>query len=498
MSDTDIKVYSKEIEDFFLQLFVTDPDLFVRCLNIINDKHFNDEENRKAIYFMKDYADKHSSLPTLEQIEVITGKVIVNLKDYDDHIKDWFLTEYEQFARHKEIEMAIDKAPDLIEESRYGEVEDLIKAAVSTSLVKDLGLDYFADPLGRLDEIANSRGAVSTGWDTLDHKLYGGVNRGEISIFAGQSGAGKSVFLQNMACNWVSMGLNVMYVSLELNQNLCASRIDAMQTGYATTEVLRNREDVDLQLKILKKETQGSLRIVQLKNGCTSNDVKAFVKEYEIQTGIKVDAILLDYLDLFMPTNAKISPENLFVKDKYVTENLRDLAVELDCLMMTASQLNRGSHDADKEMFTHDNIAGGMSKINTADNVFAIRTSADLKEAGRYKLEMLKTRSSSGVGSVIDLAFEKDCLRVRDLLPTEADALTSATQVIMSNVGQSITTGDTGKSTNKKPKSEPTSKVDAVVETADTEEKAKTDTTRSQFADLSSILGKISGTNDDK
>jgi len=42
-----------------------------------------------------------------------------------------------------------------------------------------------------------------------------------------------------------------------------------------------------------------------------------------------------------MPVSAKVSPNDLFVKDKYVSEELRNLAKELDIIFVTASQLNR-------------------------------------------------------------------------------------------------------------------------------------------------------------
>ena len=60
-------------------------------------------------------------------------------------------------------------------------------------------------------------------------------------------------------------------------------------------------------------------------------------------------------------------------------------------------------------------ISGGISKINTADNLFGIFTSRALKERGRYQLQLMKTRSSSGVNSKIDLGFDVDSLRIYDL-----------------------------------------------------------------------------------
>jgi len=81
--------------------------------------------------------------------------------------------------------------------------------------------------------------------------------------------------------------------------------------------------------------------------------------------------------------------------------------------MCTASQLNRAS--VEEIEFDHSHIAGGLSKVQTADNVFGIFTSRAMKERGRYQIQFMKTRSSSGVGQKIDLEFDIDTLRIRDL-----------------------------------------------------------------------------------
>ena len=114
-----------------------------------------------------------------------------------------------------------------------------------------------------------------------------------------------------------------------------------------------------------------------------------------------------------MPKSKRISPADLFIKDKYVSEELRNLATEKNILMATASQLNRAS--VEEIEFDHSHIAGGLSKVQTADNVFGIFTSRAMKERGRYQLQLMKTRSSSGVGMKIDLEFDIDTLRIRDL-----------------------------------------------------------------------------------
>ena len=65
--------------------------------------------------------------------------------------------------------------------------------------------------------------------------------------------------------------------------------------------------------------------------------------------------------------------------------------------------------------FDHSHISGGLSKIMTADNVIGIFTSRAMKERGRYQIQFMKTRSSSGVGQKVDLEFNVDTLRITDL-----------------------------------------------------------------------------------
>jgi transcriptional regulator with XRE-family HTH domain len=118
-----------------------------------------------------------------------------------------------------------------------------------------------------------------------------------------------------------------------------------------------------------------------------------------------------------MPVSAKVSPNDLFVKDKYVSEELRNLAKELGILMVTASQLNRSA--VEEIEFDHSHISGGISKINTADNVFGIFTSRAMKERGKYQIQCMKSRSSTGVGQKIDLEYNIETMRITDLAEDE-------------------------------------------------------------------------------
>lgn len=391
-------------------MMVTNAELYTRVMNIINPEHF-DRRIRPAAEFIMEHTKKYNVMPDPIQIKATTDMTIEKIEELDDGHYEWFLEEFEQFTKRQALEKAILKSADLLEKGEYGPVEKLIKDAVQISLQKDMGTDYFADPRSRLMALKTNNGQNSTGWPTLDNKLYGGFNRGELQIFAGGSGSGKSLIMQNLAVNWVQNGLSGVYITLELSEGLCSMRIDSMMTDTSSREIFKDIDNVEMKVKMVAKKS-GNLRIKYMPAQSTVNDIRAYVKELQIQTGMRVDFLCIDYLDLIMPVSAKVSPSDLFVKDKYVSEELRNLAKELNVLFVTASQLNRSA--VEEIEFDHSHISGGISKINTADNVFGIFTSRSMRERGLYQIQLMKTRSSSGVGQKIELAFDVETLRITD------------------------------------------------------------------------------------
>ena len=402
--------YGYDIQRVYLEMMLTDAESFIRCQTVFDPISF-DRRLQAAAKFINDYVVDHNAMPTFDMVNAATKTDLKHPGELREEHFDWLLTEFETFARHKALEAAILKSADLLEKGEYGPVEDLVKKAVQIGLQKDLGTDYFRDPRARLEAIKDKNGQVSTGWANLDKKLFGGFNRGELNIFAGGSGAGKSLFLANLGVNWALAGLNVVYLTFELSENLVSMRVDSMVTDMPTRDVFKNIDDIEIKVKMIGKKS-GAFQVKYMPTGKNANDIRSYIKEYEIKMGKRVDVLLIDYLDLMMPSSIKVSAENLFIKDKYVSEELRNLAMELNTVFVTAAQLNRGA--VEEIEFDHSHISGGLSKIQTADNVFGIFTSRAMRERGRYQIQLMKTRSSSGVGSKVDLEFNVDTLRISD------------------------------------------------------------------------------------
>lgn len=416
------KNYDYEIQKVYLEMMLNDAETFVRCQGIFDHTLF-DRKLQDAAQFINEYTKEYNVMPDYETVNASCRTDLRKPNEVKEGHTKWLMDDFESFTRHKSLERAIISSADLLEKNEYGQVEALVKEAVQIGLARDMGTDYFEDPRGRLLGLKDKNGQVSTGWETMDRKLFGGFNRGELNIFAGGSGAGKSLFLANLGVNWALQGLNVVYLTLELSEQLVSMRVDSMTTGIPTRDIFKQIDDVEMKVKMIGKKA-GAFQVKYMPSGKTANDIRAYLKEYEIKTGSRIDALLVDYLDLLMPIGKKISAENLFVKDKYVSEELRNLAMELKCVFVTAAQLNRGA--VEEVEFDHSHISGGLSKIQTADNVFGIFTSRAMRERGRYQLQLMKTRSSSGVGQKVDLEFNIDTLRIVDLPEDERDSYNGA------------------------------------------------------------------------
>ena len=442
-----LKEYGLDVQRLFLEMMLEDATSYVRVQNIYNPQNF-DKSLRSAAEFIKEHSDKHKTMPDRMQISATTGVKLAPVPDLNEGHFDWFMGEFEAFTRRQELERAILKSADLLEKGEFEPVEKLIKDAVQISLTKDMGTDYFADPKARIEKYFNSGGQVSTGWPQLDRLLYGGFSRGELNIFAGGSGSGKSLVMMNIALNWLQQGLSGVYITLELSEELTSLRTDAMLTNMSTKDIRRDMDTTELKVRLVAKKS-GNYQVKGLPAQSNINDIRAYLKEYQIQTGKKVDFVMIDYLDLLMPVSAKVSPNDLFVKDKYVSEELRNLAKELGVLMVTASQLNRSA--VEEVEFDHSHISGGISKINTADNVFGIFTSRAMKERGKYQIQCMKSRSSTGVGQKIDLEYNIETMRITDeggdekdnfrggAKPSIMDSIKAKSQIKTTEEGESST-----------------------------------------------------------
>lgn len=411
MSSILTKDYNEDVQRLLLSVLLSDEEVFSRCQNILRAKYFVNRL-RPAVRFVLEFADQYRALPPHEQIKAQFSIDLDRVEKSSPALQQAFLDQIEEFCKNRALADAVLQSADLISKGNYGEVEKLVKDAILVGLNSNIGIKYYDNPRERLLRIKNSNGQISSTWKSVDNKLYGGMNRKELTIWAAGSGGGKSLTMQNQAVNMSRVGLNVIYISLELSEEMISMRLDSMVSGVSAREIFHRLDDVEIKVLQAGKKA-ADLHVKQMPQGTTTNDLRAYLKNYEIETGHPCDVLMVDYLDLMFPNNKKIDVSNLYIKDKFICEEMRGLCVEKNMVGVTASQLGRSAVDSMEH--DHSHIAGGISKIQTADNVISILATPAMKERGQYQFQFLKTRSSSGVGSKITMGFDQNTLRIYDI-----------------------------------------------------------------------------------
>lgn len=401
-----------EKEKLLLEYLISSPDVYALCSSILNSEYFT-IELKNSIHFVQKYFDKYKSLPDPEQILAESGIKLTKHEMVSDK-KEFAIDEIERFCRQRALEDAVVKAADFLhggDEEKYGSMESLFKEALSISLNRDLGIDFLNDSvIDRIEERKNKEEKLPSGLKKFDINLNGGPDRKSIVIFCGVSGGGKSLTLQNFGLNYALQGKTVLYISFELYQTMIDDRFMTMISDFGTNEQLYRKQEISDIVSQLRNSTNGNLFIKYIPTGSKISTIRAYLKEFELMKGLKPDVLCVDYLDLLMP-NMPVSAENVFLRDKFSTEELRALGVEYNMLILTASQLNREARKEADNLGQH-HVAGGISKVNTADVVMAVDCDNNTKEC---HMKFLKTRSSNGVGKNIVFSFNPANLRIENM-----------------------------------------------------------------------------------
>lgn len=395
-------------QKLLISYLISSQELFVKVSPILQTKYF-DPKIKNVISFVKGYFDDYKAPPNVEQIKAETGQSVELRPSMTRQELTYAENELERFCREKAIEEAIFASPKLLDEGKYGEIEKLIKDAITVGLSRNVGLNYFDDPEARL-RLLTLNNLISTGWWKLDEYLGGGLNRKEMIIFAAPPGIGKSLTMANLAKNLLKQRLNGAFITLELAEDVVAKRFDSMFSGMQQLDLTKHITEATVKIN-QQKEQHGALHIKRMPESSTNaNHIRAYLKEFEIVNGYLPDFLVVDYLDL-MCSVQQISAENTFVRDKFISEELRSIANEYNLIMITASQMNRSALQLENiQDLGQANIAGGISKINTTDNLIAIIQNDQQKARGEMMFKLLKTRSSAGVGNFYMLKFNQKTL----------------------------------------------------------------------------------------
>ena len=254
-----------------LSYLITSPDLYALSSGILKSEYF-DPELRSGVEFIHEYYNKYNNLPNRDEIFAETN---VELKDVsvEQHQYEFILDSIEDFCKQKACEMAILKSVELMEKGDRSGIVDVVSEAATVSLHRDMGLDYFENPTERLNKTTAQKIKISTGYNQMDKTLNGGFIRPGLHILTANSGGGKSLMLCNFSLNIIEQGYNVLYITLELDEEFVGARFDTMISEIPEAEVIYKKQQVIDKIQFKNKKS-GSLHIKYMDAQSKPEDIR--------------------------------------------------------------------------------------------------------------------------------------------------------------------------------------------------------------------------------
>lgn len=398
----------------FLNAMISSPELFARVNGILQPDYF-DASLQGSIKFLKDYFQENRAVPGPQIFHAAT-KVAPEVFEIPRQDVQFLAEQIASFCQASAMINILRKGPGFLEKRDYGGMIEQFKAASQIGLLEDLGIEYFVDPEARLSRLENEDKLISTGWKDVDRLLDGGVGRQELINFLSPSGGGKSLNMMNLAYNLLEQGLHGVYVSIEMKDTKVALRADQMIARMRSGMIKQSVTKVAHEIQLFGERTGARFFIKRMREGVTNaNHVSAYLKELEATKAFKPDFVVVDYLDIMQPVR-KVTGENMFLKDQYVTEEVRGIGFDYDCIMISGTQLAKSATEMIEEGKTmHQGLTqGGASKTNTSDVMIAAVRSNAMKEQGLYRFEFIKSRNADAVGKSCEMKFNSESLRVTD------------------------------------------------------------------------------------
>ena len=275
-----------------------------------------------------------------------------------------------------------------LEKGNYSSIVERMKEAVNVNFDTDLGVSVrdVEEGFKKITETVDISKTISLGWPSFD-RVFGRLQPGELFVFAGIPGIGKTIWLGSVAMNNFLEGKNVVVITLETSSKRLLQRY-YQALFHKSKSQLFNTELNETTKAILPEK--GEIIIKQFgANTASANDISAFINDLVTYKNFVPDLIIVDYILITKTNDTDISAENTYKYYKKVTEELRNLGVEWQVPVVTAAQVNRegqSENGGSKATITSKQGSESRGILDTADYyAVIIQTSQDKKKFGEHE-----------------------------------------------------------------------------------------------------------------
>jgi KaiC/GvpD/RAD55 family RecA-like ATPase len=384
-----------------LNQIVVDKEFSRSIVDVIEPNYFDNKYFKIIIQMIKEYSQKWDGVPSFETLEQITksefqqesiAKVVIDtirkIKEAPISGGDFVQEKALKFCKQQELQKAITKAQKVIdggEFENYDALEEMIREALQVGIVEDGMLNVFSN----LDDVLNEdyRHPIPMGIPGIDRLLKGGLAKGEIGVVLAPTGVGKSTILTKIANHAFNLGYNVLQIFFEDNPKVIQRKHFTLWTKIHPDDMSNKKEEVLMKVKEVEQKMDNQLILEKLPSDTmTMSQIKNLIRK-KIADGIKVDMVLLDYIDCVVPEK-NLGDE--WKSEGSVMRGFEAMCHELNLVGWTATQGNRSSISS--EVVTTDQMGGSIKKAQVGHVIISIAKTLQQKEMKLATIAITKSR----------------------------------------------------------------------------------------------------------
>lgn len=377
----------------------------------LSEEYF--EGSYKTLFSLyKNLFDTYNNIPTLEALAVSLQKESVSEQDYSDILEiveysaknkddksntEWLIDETQEYCRDKAIYNAIYSSINIIEGTDKNldkhAIPDMLDEALGVSFDTSIGMEFFDDAELRYDLYTAEDSRIPFPLKTLNYLSNGGLKPKSLSCFLAGPNVGKSALMCYLAGEFMKQGKNVLYISMEMGEELIHERVEANMLGVNTDDLKKmSKEDYLNGINKIKAKTNGKLIAKEYPTSAAHvGHFRHLIKELKQKKKFKPDVIFIDYLNICASSRYKtMNGVNSYSYVKAICEELRGLAVQFEVPVMTATQVTRGGSTETNPDMT--DISESFGVAATIDWLVAITTDEIMQDNNQQMLHLLKTR----------------------------------------------------------------------------------------------------------
>jgi len=425
------------METIIIYNALTDDTYLASIIDTIKPNYFQNTDIKNIIQILTEYYTKRNAIPNLSELKLhaVTEdqkrslkSVLLSFKQINNNYnKEELYANTEQFFKNKALYDAIKKTVNEYSQENStvntNKTLELFEDACGISLVENLGRDYFNEIDEHIKDLKRTFEYISTGYKWVDKKLGGGFLKDgrSLYIFSGVTNSGKSIVLGNIAANILKQNKTVIIISLEMSESIYSQRISGQLTQIPLGELKNEADNLKTTVgSIREKFPKAKLFIKEYPpKSITVNTIKAYIKKLIMKKKIKPNAIIVDYVNLVLPT---LETGNTYIDVKAVAEQLRALSYIFECPVISATQLHRNAFNTDNPGL--ETTSESMGLAATADFQACIWSTESDKEMGIIHLGLQKNRFGQNFGSIA-LKIDYNNLSINEI----EDEITENTQV---------------------------------------------------------------------